>query len=143
MCRFAEKAAAQAWHLRQQYGGISAAELARLHGVEIVAARWQVASGRIVYYGECTREPFRIVLNEAALDQVAEREQLRELVIAHELGHLLLPRPSIFASHTTSENAAHAFAQAWINSAAQSGLLEFEILVETEAVAHECLEFKL
>ena len=100
--------------LRRQYGPVSALALARLQGVEVVSDRWQVAAGRVVYYGECTREPLRIVLNEAALEQTAQREELREFVIAHELGHLLLPRPSVFASHTTIENAAHAFAQAWV-----------------------------
>jgi Zn-dependent peptidase ImmA (M78 family) len=116
MSELVEKAQALTRALRQQHGNVSAEELARLRGIEIVSARWQVANGRIVYYGECTREPLRIVLNETALEQVAQREQMRELVIAHELGHLLLPRPSIFASHAMTESAAHAFAQAWTNS---------------------------
>lgn len=115
MEKLTEKAQALARRLRQQYGGIAAEELARLHGVAIVSDRWQVAGGRVVYYGECTREPLQIVLNEAALDQLAQPKQMRELVIAHELGHLLLPRPSVFASATVTETAAHAFACAWIN----------------------------
>lgn len=119
MCELVEQAHALARLLREQHGDISAEELARLHGVEIVAARWQVADGRIVYYGECTREPLRIVLNEAALESAMQRERLRELVIAHELGHLLLPRPSVFTPNTTIESAAHAFAQAWTQSFAR------------------------
>ncbi|MBI1765503.1 MAG: hypothetical protein HYR56_29150 [Acidobacteria bacterium] len=109
-------ARALAAKLRQQHGPVSAFELARLHGVEVVADRWQVAHGRIVYYGECTREPLRIVLNEAVLEQADYCEQMRELVIAHELGHLLLPRPSVFASSKTIESAAHAFAHEWIGN---------------------------
>lgn len=118
-------ACALAAKLRQQHGAISAFQLARRQGVDVVSARWQVAAGRVVYYGECTREPLRIVLNEAALDQHEHREQMRELVIAHELGHLLLPRPAVFASHTTIENAAHAFAHAWVNQSnvAKHGVL--------------------
>jgi hypothetical protein len=123
------KACAVAAELRRQYGPVSAFELARLHGVEVISDRWQVAAGRVVYYGECTREPLRIVLNEAALAQVVPGnmpcEWMREFVIAHELGHLLLPRPSIFASHTIIETAAHAFARAWTKSAAHPGLREF------------------
>ena len=134
MCELVEQAHALARLLREQHGDVSAEELARLHGVEIVAARWQVADGRIVYYGECTREPLHIVLNEAALDQVVHRERMRELVIAHELGHLLLPRPSIFASHAMTESAAQAFAQAWTNSLNNEGPLD---------PAHKSMEFKL
>jgi hypothetical protein len=126
-------ACALAAELRRRYGPVSAFELARLHGVEVVSDRWQAAAGHLVYYGECTREPLRIVLNEAALAQVAlgdiPCEWVRELVIAHELGHLLLPRPSVFASHTIIETAAHAFARAWTKSAAQPGLRELAPLV--------------
>lgn len=127
-------AAALALRLRQQYGDISAEELARLCGVEIVSERWEVAGGRLVYFGECTREPLRIVLNEAVLESAMQREHLRELVIAHELGHLLPPRPSIFTPNTITESAAHAFARAWIHSLNNEGLSD---------PAHKSMEFKL
>ena len=113
-----EQARALAQSLRAQHGAISARELAQRCDIEVVTDRWEVAAGRVLYLAECTRQPPRIVLNETALEQFAAREsadrvQLDELVIAHELGHLLLPRPSIWASAQSVEAAAHAFAQAW------------------------------
>ncbi|NOT61535.1 MAG: hypothetical protein HOP19_15065 [Acidobacteria bacterium] len=41
------------------------------------------------------------------------REPFTEVIIAHELFHLLTPAPSVWAKHTETENAAHAFAQSW------------------------------
>ena len=119
MTKQIQAARSLAYELRRRYGALSAAELARLNGIEIVTARWQVAEGRLLYLGECTRKPLRIVLNEAALELAAQPMFLRELVIAHELGHLLLPRPSVFAAAKATEAAAHAFARAWTG---QSGM---------------------
>ena len=113
-----QQAHALAQTLRAQHGAISARELAQRCQIEIVFARWEVAEGRLLYLAESTRRPPRITINEAALESFAglaqwEPQQLTELVIAHELGHLLLPRPSIFAAADQVEAAAHAFAQAW------------------------------
>jgi hypothetical protein len=99
--------------LRAQYGAQSAFVLARLCGIEVVRQSWQVAGGRVLYFAESTRRPLRIVLNEAALEgyQPDEVERLSEIIIAHELGHLLLPQPAAWDSHSKYEEAAHVFAQ--------------------------------
>jgi hypothetical protein len=47
---------------------------------------------------------------------------------------LLLPRPSVFFSHTILEQAAHVFAQAWIHSLNNEGPSD---------PAHKSMEFKL
>lgn len=72
-----------------------------------------MATGRVLYFAECTRRPPRIRLNEAALELYAppEAAQLSEVIIAHELGHLFLPPPTAWARHSVYEDAAHAFAQ--------------------------------
>ncbi len=41
------------------------------------------------------------------------REQIIEVILAHELFHLLMPAPSVWAKHSANEEAAHAFAQSW------------------------------
>jgi len=99
--------------LRAQYGAQSAFVLARLCGIEVLRQSWQVAGGRVLYFAECMRQPLRIVLNEAALEsyQPDEVARLSEIIIAHELGHLLLPQPAAWDSHSKYEEAAHAFAQ--------------------------------
>jgi hypothetical protein len=112
------QARALALALRAQYGDISALELARIHQIAVSFENWEVAAGRVVYLAECTRQPPRIRVNAAALAAFSEptaheREQLCEVIIAHELGHLLLPRPSVWASTAATEAAAHGFAQAW------------------------------
>jgi hypothetical protein len=104
--------------LRAQHGTVSALELAHLHGIHVGFDVWEVAAGRVLYLAECTRQPRRIVVNERALVLLSqrgqlERAQLCEAAIAHELGHLLLPRPSIWASASIQEAAAHVFAEAW------------------------------
>lgn len=99
--------------LRARHGAQPVRRLARLCGIEVLRQRWQVAGGRVLYFAECTRQPPRIVLNEAALEncQPDAAAQLSEIIIAHELGHLLLPQPAAWDSRSKYEEAAHAFAQ--------------------------------
>jgi len=109
-------ARALAQELRAKYSTLPPSILAELCGIEVQRARWRVAAGRVLYFAECTRQPLRIVLNEVALELYASSEatqctQLSEIIIAHELGHLLLPQPTVWASHSAYEDAAHAFAQ--------------------------------
>lgn len=100
--------------LRQQYGQISAAELARQRKIEVKSEACQMADDRIVYLAECSLDPPRIVLNSRAIEMMAGRFgldlwQLTELVLAHELFHILAKQPS---TSVGAEGAAHAFAQA-------------------------------
>lgn len=109
-------ARALARELRAKHGTLPPSTLAKLCGIAVQRAHWRVAAGRWLYFAECTRQPLRIVLNEAALELYAPREatqgtQLSEVIIAHELGHLLLPQPAVWAVHSAYEDAAHAFAQ--------------------------------
>lgn len=99
--------------LRTQYGAQPAFVLARFCGIEVLRQNWRVADGRVLYFAECTRQPLRIILNEAALEhcQPDEAARLSEIIIAHELGHLLLPQPAAWDSYSKYEEAAHAFAQ--------------------------------
>lgn len=107
--------------LQQEFGPVSTLTLAERLGIPIKFDRWEVAHGRLLYFAECTRTPRQIVVNQAALDCVAvddaSRAGLLELIVAHELGHLLLPRPSVWASAKATEAAAHAFAQVLTGSA--------------------------
>ncbi len=122
-------------NLRQQYGDITARELTARSGVAVHHATWQVAAGRVIQFAECTRRPPQITLNDAAIERLAvgqvhnlpyrragyepalrswfTREQITEVILAHELFHLLTPAPSLWAKHTANEEAAHAFAQSW------------------------------
>jgi hypothetical protein len=66
-----------------------------------------------------------VTLNDAVIERlanavVAEHEQpwftcekITEVILAHELFHLLTPAPSVWAKHTATEAAAHEFAQRW------------------------------
>ena len=111
--------------LRRQFGDVTACELAKRSGIAIHHASWQVAANQVVQFAECTRQPLQITLNDAAIEHlvtasVAEferrwftREQITEVILAHELFHLLTPAPSVWAKHSVNEEAAHAFAQSW------------------------------
>lgn len=104
--------------LRQEFGAISALTLAERLRIPIKFERWEVADGRLLYFGESTRTPRQIVVNLTALERVAPiedalRARWLELIVAHELGHLLLPRPSVWTATVATEAAAHAFAAAW------------------------------
>jgi hypothetical protein len=102
--------------LRTKHGALPPSALAELCGVEVRRARWHVATGRVFYFAECTRRPLCIVLNDAALelweeDQATQVATFSEVVIAHELGHLLLPQPAAWDSRSAYEDAAHVFAR--------------------------------
>ena len=115
--------------LRKRYGTISTHELAARLNVTIHHAAWQVAAGRVIQFAECTRQPMQITLNDAAIARLTvgqvsnlpysqhtdwfTREQITEVILAHELFHLLTPAPSVWAKHADTESAAHAFAQSW------------------------------
>jgi hypothetical protein len=111
--------------LRQRHGALSAQALAAVCGIEIQHASWQVAAGRVVFFAECTRHPLRITLNDAAIKRLTAhvavpsdqpwftRQAITEVIVAHELFHLLTPPPSGWDSSTEQENQAHAFAQRW------------------------------
>jgi hypothetical protein len=101
--------------LRQQHGAVTAHELAGRLGVEIRHAAWHVAQ-----FAECSRHPKQITINDWAVDRLTvgqvnnlPHNQIIEVIIAHELFHLLTPAPSVWAKHADTENAAHEFAQRW------------------------------
>ncbi|MGE0127231.1 MAG: hypothetical protein AB7U82_03910 [Blastocatellales bacterium] len=107
--------------LRLLHGGVSARELARILGVEISKASWRVAGGKIIYFAECSISPPKIVLNIDAIELAARSgacfgkweclwftpEQIAEVVIAHELYHILTRQ----SSSPEVESAAHEFAR--------------------------------
>jgi hypothetical protein len=108
--------------LRLAYGCVSSRELARIHGVDIAYESWQVADGRIIYFGECSISPPRIIVNVGAIELLArmafnrfpENERrwftqtaIAEVVIAHELYHILTRQ----TSDLTVESLAHEFAR--------------------------------
>lgn len=122
LCRAARTLAQR---VQAHYRTRQPAEIARAFGVEIVRERWETAAGRICYLGECTRQPPQIRLNLAALDRLIElgksewgeaadaqrvwfsADRVAEVVIAHELYHLL----SRHALPRAAELAAHVFAR--------------------------------
>ena len=111
--------------LRQRYGNLTAYELAALIGVAVHHSSWQVAAGSVIQFAECTRQPLQITLNDGAIELLINspvatrephwftREQITEVILAHELFHLLTPAPSAWAKHSANEEAAHTFAQSW------------------------------
>lgn len=111
--------------LRHRYGKINAGELAARLGVAVHHATWQVTPGRVMQFAECTRQPWQITLNDAVIERLTAapvalpeqawftRQQITEVILAHELFHLLTPVPSLWAKHSATEAAAHAFAQGW------------------------------
>ena len=132
---------AEARHQASAEQGASATLVAGRYGVAIEEDRWKTADGRIGYLAECSIKRRRITLNRELIDLVEERgdfifKPLRpqvvqdlgqnlgqlagavtcaELVIAHELYHLITRRPS----SPVVELEAHVFARAltgWLYS---------------------------
>ncbi|MFN0108254.1 MAG: hypothetical protein ACKVZH_05305 [Blastocatellia bacterium] len=113
--------------LRLRNGSKSAEEIAASYGCQIVREAWQVAEGKMVFLGEFLLHQkdggavIRVnteatkalaVLMEQWADE-PERQwfteaKITEVVIAHELSHLVEQRPA----STAVELAAHAFARA-------------------------------
>ena len=132
---------AEARHQASAEQGASATLVARRYGVAIEEDRWKTADGRIGYLAECSIKRRRITLNRELIDLVEERGDFifkpprpqvvqdlgqnlgqlagavtcAELVIAHELYHLITRRPS----SPVVELEAHVFARAltdWLYS---------------------------
>ncbi|MGH9848378.1 MAG: ImmA/IrrE family metallo-endopeptidase, partial [Blastocatellia bacterium] len=110
--------------LRQLHGDVSAQELARIYGVEILRDRWRVADGRLIYFAECSFDPPKITLNAEAIELAARsgsdcsaederrwftQSQIAEVVIAHELYHILARQ----SSSPEVESAANEFARSF------------------------------
>jgi|GEM_PF-2059903 len=119
LCRSARRLAHS---LRSHYQARSAAEVARIYGIEIVHESWQVAEDRVLYLAECTLRPPKISLNAGAIGLLAERmhdlteegekvwfteAKITEVALAHELYHIIEQR----SSRRAAELAAHAFAR--------------------------------
>ena len=118
--------------LRLRHGSKSAEEIAAVYGCSVVREAWQVAEGKIVFLGECllrqkavgsNPEQTLIRVNTEATTSLAElmaqwadesesqwfsETKISEVVVAHELFHLLKQEPA----STPIELAAHAFARA-------------------------------
>lgn len=132
---------AEARHQASAEQGASATLVAGRYGVAIEEDRWKTADGRIGYLAECSMKRRRITLNRELIDLVEERGDFifkpphpqvvqdlgqnlgqlagtvtcAELVIAHELYHLITRRPS----SPVVELEAHVFARAltgWLYS---------------------------
>jgi hypothetical protein len=110
--------------LRQLHGDVSAQELARIYGIEILRDRWRVADGRLIYFAECSFDPPKITLNAEAVELAARagsdcsaederrwftQSRIAEVVIAHELYHILARQ----SSEPKVEPAANEFARAF------------------------------
>ncbi|MFZ4794338.1 MAG: hypothetical protein ACOYLN_09405 [Blastocatellia bacterium] len=109
---------AEARRLAAGEGGAATSAVASRYGVEVVEEHWQAAGGRMVYLAECSIEPRRIVLNRGVIDLIEERGTgifrssdavtCGDIVVAHELYHLIARRPS----SPVVELEAHVFARA-------------------------------
>jgi hypothetical protein len=101
---------------------VSARELAQIYGIEISRDSWRAADGRLIYFAECSFDPPKIILNMEAIELAArlgsdcsvedERRwftssQITEVVIAHELYHVLTGQ----SSSLEIESAANEFAR--------------------------------
>ena len=99
----------------------SARRLAAACGIPIIYETLPLAFGRVIYLAEASLQPPRITVNQTAIAKLAEAAvqapaahrdwfmpaAIAEVVIAHELYHILAARPS----SQTAERAAHEFAQ--------------------------------
>jgi hypothetical protein len=117
-CRAARHLAAR---LRLHYRTRSAEEIARAYGVELLHEQWPLVCGRVVYLAESRLRPPQIKLNRQAAAKLAElgervpgeaqewfgKARVTEVVIAHELYHVVAEQPS----RPAVEVAAHAFAR--------------------------------
>ncbi len=118
--------------LRLRHGAKSVEEIAAGYGCKIVREAWQVAEGKVVFLGECLLRQKTsgeslgrtlIRVNTDATTSLAElmsqwadeserqwfsEVKISEVVVAHELFHLLKQEPASMPI----ELAAHAFARA-------------------------------
>jgi hypothetical protein len=99
----------------------SASRIAEQLGIGVSREGWVTAEGRIFYLGECTLFPPQINLNILGVRRLAKalfdvqyngsgwqsEECLQEVIVAHELHHIVEPR----YSRLEAELAAHAFAR--------------------------------
>ncbi len=108
-----------------QYATQDATGIAQASGITIRRDEWIVASGQVIFLAECSWQPPEIILNQATLRMIAARvrtapalisgqaeewfteNRIAEVVIAHELYHLITQQPSA----PSVETAAHAFAE--------------------------------
>jgi hypothetical protein len=105
--------------LRRLHGKISAKELAEVYGVPISREAWQSAEGKVIYLAESSLNPPHIFLNSESIELAVEggciggdatqfdRSQIEEVVIAHELYHILACQ----SSSPATESMAHEFAE--------------------------------
>ncbi|MFN0108092.1 MAG: hypothetical protein ACKVZH_04495 [Blastocatellia bacterium] len=115
--------------LRLRYGAKTIEEIVAGYGCRIVREAWQVAEGKLIFLGECqlhsTEGGAIIRVNTDAVTSLAElmaqwandaerpwftETKISEVVIAHELFHLIQQRQT----STAVELAAHAFSRAMI-----------------------------
>lgn len=117
-----------AHHLVLHNGSKTGEEIAANYGCRIVRETWDVAEGQMVFFAECLIQPdgsgavIRVntetikSLADVMISWASESEiqwfseaKITEVVIAHELYHLIEQR----TVSTSSELAAHAFARAF------------------------------
>lgn len=117
--------------LRLRNGSKSVEDIVIGYGCRMVHEAWQVADGKIVFLGECLlhhKDGGAVIrVNSDATKSLAElmaqwadeterrwfsEEKIVEVVIAHELFHLLDHHSESRTASTLVELAAHAFARA-------------------------------
>ncbi len=107
--------------LRLQYPTQTSAEIAEACGIKLSYEKLPLAFGRMIYFAEVFFQPPKITVNLTAVAKLAEgvsqvpeeqrtwltQETITNIVIAHELYHILTQQPS----GKGVEAAAHDFAQ--------------------------------
>lgn len=96
-------------------GGHTVEWLAGTLGVKVETGNWVVAEDSLMMPGECSWEPALIRVNQRVVQTLSEKcrargidaGQIRELVIAHELFHVITRR----SGGRRVELAAHSFAR--------------------------------
>lgn len=96
-------------------GGHTVEWLAGTLGVKVETGNWVVAEDSLMMPGECSWEPALIRVNQRIVDLLSKIsvnagvkcDQIRELVIAHELFHVITRQ----SSGRKVELAAHSFAR--------------------------------
>lgn len=119
--------------LRLRNGAKSVEEIATGYGCRVVREAWQVADGKVVFLGECLlhhKDGGAVIrVNSDAIQSLANlmaqwaddaqhrwfsEEKIAEVVIAHELFHLLDQHSDTKTILTLVELAAHAFARTMV-----------------------------
>ena len=109
-------------HLQLHHPGRNAIEIAAQLGISVQKDTWEIAGGKVIYFGECSHNPSVIRLNAGIIRQLSElmnqwageserqwfsEDKILDVAAAHELYHLI----EHHVHGPAAELGAHSFAR--------------------------------